>query len=68
MTVKQLIDRLQRNFAPEQEVFVADKPTVSYTMAKPVGYVTEDAVGHTKDGKCFVSALGPDACVLWEKH
>jgi hypothetical protein len=68
MTVKQLIDKLQRNFAPEQEVFLANPPEISYVSARPLQSVTEDSVGRAKNsGGCFIGGLGPDACVLWGK-
>lgn len=68
MTVKQLIDKLQRNFAPEQEVFIADKPTVSYMRALRIRSVQEIEVGRAKGGEAFVGTLGPEACVLFTER
>jgi hypothetical protein len=68
MTVQKLIEKLQRNFSPEQQVFIADPSTIapiSRTRVHPLGDAQEFSVGHTKDGKCFLGGPGPDACILF---
>jgi hypothetical protein len=68
MTVQQLIDELQRNSSLEQQVFIADFadfPAISCARAYKLTSVQEYTVGKTKDGKCFVDGLGPEACVLF---
>lgn len=69
MTVKQLIDKLQRNFAPEQEVFFAEPTTTRTAHAVSIRSATEDPIGHGRDGAGnqlrIVGGLGPESCVLW---
>lgn len=62
MTVKQLIDKLQRNFAPEQTVYVCER-TGKITQ---IAHVAEDPIGVTRDGKRLLG-LGPDACVIYTR-
>lgn len=64
MTVKQLIDKLQRNFAPEQTVYVIAPDGIGMR----IDCITEDPVGRTRGGAIAVGGLGPDACVLWTKR
>ena len=65
MTVQELIEKLQRNFSPDQQVFIADLPTISYTRVRPVESAQEFSVRHAKDGKCFLGGSGPEACILF---